>query len=106
MYARKSTFLVLTVLLFSSWSGMVSASPQGTDSIHSPDSDNYHFEKWTSLEFASEHLHQIRQTSGIIHSPYGSFDPLMDEYPTFGELNTGDYGYSDRPVFVLSLIHI
>ena len=101
MYARKSTFLVLTVLLFSSWSGMVSASPQGTDSIHSPDSDNYHFEKWTSLEFASEHLHQIRQTSGLIHSPYGSFDPLMDEYPTFGELNTGDYGYSDRPVFVI-----
>ena len=101
MYARKSTFLVLTVLLFSSWSGMVSASPQGTDSIHSPDSDNYHFEKWTSLEFASEHPHQIRQTSGLIHSPYGSFDPLMDEYPTFGELNTGDYGYSDRPVFVI-----
>ena len=53
------------------------------------------------LEFASEHPHQIRQTSGLIHSPYGSFDPLMDEYPTFGELNTGDYSYSDRPVFVI-----
>ena len=101
MYARKSTFLVLTVLLFSSWSGMVSASPQGTDSIQSPNHDNYHFEKWSPLEFASEHVHQIRQTSGLIHSPYGSFDPLMDEYPTFGAMNTGDYTYSDRPVFVI-----
>ncbi len=101
MYARKSTFLVLTVLLFSSWSGMVSASPQGTDLTHSPDSDNYHFEKWASLEFASGHVHQIKQTSGLIHSPYGSFDPLIDEYPTFGDLNTGDISYSDRPVFVI-----
>ena len=101
MYARKSTFLVLAVLLFSTWSGMVSASSQGTDSTHYQDSDNYYFEKWTSLEFPSEHAHQIRQTSGLIHSPYGSFDPLMDEYPTFGELNTGDYSYTDRPVFVI-----
>ena len=74
---------------------------QSADLTHSPNSDNYHFEKWTSLEFASEHVHQIKQTSGLIHSPYGSFDPLMDEYPTIGELNTGDYGYSDRPVFVI-----
>ena len=101
MYARKSTFLVLTVLLFSSWSGIVSASTQGTDSIQSPNPENYHFEKWSPLESASEHVHQIRQTSGLIHSPYGSFDPLMNEYPIFGGLNTGDYSYSDRPVFVI-----
>ena len=101
MYGRKSTFLVLTVLLFSSWSGMVSASPQSIDSINSQATDNHQFEKWSSLEFAQEHVHQIRQNSGLIHSPFGSFDPLMDEYPTFGELDTGDYLHSDRPVYLV-----
>ncbi|RCH77267.1 MAG: hypothetical protein DBX04_01125 [Candidatus Poseidoniales archaeon] len=101
MYARKSTFFVLTVLLISSWSGMVSASPSTIDSESSPDSNEYLGMKWSSLEFPLGHVHQIRESSGLIHSPYGSFDPLIDDAPILGELDTGEYSHSDRPVYAI-----
>ena len=101
MYARKSTFLVLTVLLISSWSGMVSASHSTIDSESSPDSNEYLGMKWSSLEFPLGHVHQIRESSGLIHSPYGSFDPLIDDAPILGELDTGEYSHSDRPVYAI-----
>ena len=101
MYARKSTFLVLAVLLISSWSGMVSASHSTIDSESSPDSNEYLGMKWSSLEFPLGHVHQIRESSGLIHSPYGSFDPLIDDAPILGELDTGEYSHSDRPVYAI-----
>ena len=101
MYARKSTFLVLTVLLISSWSGMVSATSPDTDSTSSSGSDVSPENKWSSLESPLPYVHQLRQTSGLIHSPYGSFDPLVHDAPVFGELDTGEYSQSDRPVYVI-----
>ncbi len=102
MYARNSTFLVLTVLLFSSWSGMVSASYTVTDVDFSDDTSKLSSDAdWSSLEMPIGHTHQIREISGLIHSPYGSFDPLVHPIPN-NEGIEGDNSYlSPRPVYVL-----
>ena len=83
MYARGTALVVLAILLFSSFSGMVSGSTiEGYDqSVDNSDQVSPDESNWTLFENPVGHLHQIKQSSGLIHSPFGSFDPLDQEIP-------------------------
>ena len=85
MYARNTAFVVLAVLLFSSFSGMVSGSVIESYEASDNNSDQASLDesKWNLFENPVGHPHNIKQSSGIIHSPFGSFDPLDQEIPTF-----------------------
>ena len=49
---------------------------------------------------ASSSTHQIKQSSGLIHSPYGSFDPILHPIP-LGPENIVDLHALDRTRFAL-----
>ena len=104
MYARGTALVVLAILLFSSFSGMVSGSTiEGYDqSVDNSDQVSPDESNWTLFENPVGHLHQIKQSSGLIHSPFGSFDPLDQEIPRF-EWDGGSIGadQSDRPVYII-----
>ena len=82
MTAVKSIFPILLILVFSSWSGAVSALSETTDSNTNSDyqviSEN---SKWSKLSVVSESDYKLNDFSGIIHSPFGNFDPLKDVMP-------------------------
>ena len=81
MYARNTAFVVLAVLLFSSFSGMVSGSVIESHEVSDNNSDQASLDesKWNLFENPVGHPHHTKQSSGIIHSPFGSFDPLDRE---------------------------
>ena len=78
MYARETPFLVITVLLFSSFSGMVSGSSFDVPERDSGQSDEESSQgpNWNAFEDPVGYIHQIKQSSELIISPFGSFDPL------------------------------
>ena len=51
--------------------------------IITPDQVSPDESKWNLFENPVGHPHHTKQSSGIIHSPFGSFDPLDQEIPTF-----------------------
>ena len=82
MTGVKSVFPILLVLILSSWSGTVSAFSESTDYSINSDyqvlSDN---SNWNKLSIVSESEYKLNDFSGIIHSPFGDFDPLKDVMP-------------------------
>ena len=82
MTAVKSIFPILLILILSSWSGAVSAFSETTESNINSDhqvlSEN---SKWSKLSIVSESDYELNDFSGIIHSPFGDFDPLKDPMP-------------------------
>ena len=104
MYARKTAFVVLAVLLFSSFSGMVSGSVIESHEVSgdNPDQGSLDESNWNLYENPVGHSHHIKQSSGIIHSPFGSFDPLDQEIPTF-EWKGSSIGadQSDRTIYIV-----
>ena len=89
------------MLLLSGWSiGVTSASNLNSqieseyDEMEEADSE---FKPFSS---ASSSTHQIKQSSGLIHSPYGSFDPILHPIP-LGPENIVDLHALDRTRFAL-----
>ena len=82
MTAVKSIFPILLILILSSWSGAVSALSETTKST-----EIYNFQdleeinKWGKLSVVSESNYELNHFTGIIHSPFGDFDPLVDPMP-------------------------
>ena len=82
MTAVKSIFPILLILILSSWSGAVSAFSETTES--NLDSDYQVLledSNWSKLSVVSESDYELNDFSGIIHSPFGDFDPLKDPMP-------------------------
>ena len=71
MYARNTALVVLAVLLFSSFSGMVSGSVIESYEASDNNSDQASLDesKWNLFENPVGHPHHTKQSSGIIHSP-------------------------------------
>ena len=107
MYARKTPFLVITVLLFSSFSGMVSGSSFDVPERDSGQSDEESSQgpNWNAFEDPVGYIHQIKQSSGLIHSPFGSFDPLDQEIPTFDWEGGSTEGIeSHMPIYIIQSV--
>ena len=82
MAAVKSIFPVLLILILSSWAGAVSAL---SDNSHYTDNlilnDDEKVSKWSKLSSAVKSDYSMNDFSGIIHSPFGNFDPLLEPMP-------------------------
>ena len=82
MTAVKSIFPILLILILSSWSGAVSALSETTKSTEiSNFQDPEEINKWGKLSVVSESNYELNHFTGIIHSPFGDFDPLVDPMP-------------------------
>ena len=82
MTAVKSIFPILLILILSSWSGAVSAFSETSESnINSDQQVLSENSKWSKLSIVSESDYELNDFSGIIHSPFGNFDPLKDPMP-------------------------
>ena len=77
----RSTALVLAALVLSTWSGALASasanSPSGSDSQGSSVPSQ---SEWSRID-ALEAYYPLRASSGLLHSPFGSFDPLRDPIP-------------------------
>ena len=56
--------------------------------------------KFQPFSSASHSIHQLKTTSGLIFSPYGSFDPILQPIPLSPE-NIVDFQALDRTRFAL-----
>ena len=82
MTAVKSIFPILLILIFSSWSGAVSAVSEDVISTENSDfQESPIISKWSKLSVVSESNYELNHFTGIIHSPFGNFDPLVDPMP-------------------------
>ena len=101
MNDRRLVLITLFMLVLSGWSiGVTSASAENGETaseyIESEEGDVL-FQPFSSV---SSSTHQLRLTSGLIHSPYGSFDPILQPMP-LGPENIFDYQALDRTRFAL-----
>lgn len=82
MTGSRLTVLVLSILFLSVWSGAVSASTDlSNQSQIEPNSENPHQQPFWQVAEPTQSHYELRQSTGIIHSPYGPFDPLVDPIP-------------------------
>jgi uncharacterized membrane protein len=68
--------------MLSVWSGVVSATADSPNTTH-PNANSEEIIQYPSWQVATPtgSYFELRQSSGIIHSPYGPFDPLFDPIP-------------------------
>ena len=89
------------MLLLSGWSiGVTSASNLNSQIGSEYDEMEETEPKFQPFSSASSSTHQIKQSSGFIHSPYGSFDPIQHPIP-LGPENIVDLHAIDRTRFAL-----
>ena len=89
------------MLLLSGWSIGVTSATSSNYQVGS----EYSGEKESEIKFqpfssASHSIHQLKTTSGLIFSPYGSFDPILQPIP-LGPENIVDFQALDRTRFAL-----
>ena len=89
------------MLLLSGWSIGVTSASNLNSQIGSEYDEMEEIEpKFQPFSSASSSTHQIKQSSGFIHSPYGSFDPIQHPIP-LGPENIVDLHALDRTRFAL-----
>ena len=98
MNARRKSVLALILLILSTWSGTVAADMH-TQYSESQTTSVWEGE-WALLDNAAESEYPLRESSGLIHSPLGTFDPLREEMPIGPDWLT-NYGQSSSPRMVL-----
>ena len=101
MNDRRMVVLTLVILMVSGWSaGLASAIPNGTvdDSQYAAsETAATHFGSFSNVQ---DSTYEMRLQSGIIHSPFGSFDPLAQPMP-IGPENLYDPAALERTRFAL-----
>ncbi len=82
MPATRTVLPVLLLLMFSSWSGAVLASNNDSESpsISIPNEAITDFQ-WSEISVDYESSYDLKKFSGLINSPFGDFDPLVDPIP-------------------------
>ncbi|MEE3318808.1 MAG: hypothetical protein VX182_03645, partial [Candidatus Thermoplasmatota archaeon] len=83
MTSVRSVITVLSVLLLSTWGGVMASASDvaGTPVSKIDDTASNEHHSWTSISLATASTYPLREASGVIHSPFGSFDPAVDMIP-------------------------
>ena len=90
MSTLRSVFPIFFILIFSSWSSVVVAFDNGSSNSNNVvDAENFEV-VWSEFSAVHESVYDVKSFSGLIHSPFGSFDPLQDPIP-LGPENLYDY---------------
>jgi len=82
MTRPRFVILILASLILSTWTGVLASASEASSL------DNYVREgdslapnsQWSRID-ASETYYPLRESSGLLHSPFGAFDPLNDPVP-------------------------
>ncbi len=92
-------FAVLLILLspISSTFSMETIDDERAQSMSSPTIEN----NWVVLHNPSIGNHPISETSGLIHSPFGKFDPLTESPPAGPWEKLGLSEYNDGRLFIV-----
>ena len=100
MAGQKSLFLVFSLVLLSPFTG--AASPQMVDADEeSHGQDTTHGNVWKTLSQPLHSFFQISEPSGMIHSPLGSFDPLVETLPEGPWEKSGLDSHSEGGMFLV-----
>lgn len=81
MKTIRHVFPILFILILSSWSSVVVALNSPSDDSTFSLSEDSSIPEWGQLSVGVESVYEVRNFSGIIHSPFGDFDPLTDVIP-------------------------
>ena len=82
MHGRRLVVLTLAMLLLSVWSsGLASAMESSTSSASQQADFKASSTLFDTFSNVHESTYELRSESGLIHSPYGSFDPLIHPLP-------------------------
>ena len=98
---KRLVHVVLIMLVLSGWgSGVASANSAVSDEL-TQNVDLYETESFPQkITSVVESSYILRESSGQIHSPYGSFDPLIQPMP-LGPENLYDSKALERTGFVI-----
>jgi len=82
MLRARSVILVLATLLLSTWTGVLASTSEGpsTNSDEGESASASPNSQWSQID-ASITSYPLREASGLLHSPFGSFDPLNAPIP-------------------------
>ena len=101
MNDRRLVLVTLVMLVLSGWSTGIASASATEDEVATQyadsTSENALFQAFSSV---IESTHELRRTSGLIHSPYGTFDPIEQPIP-LGPENLFDSAALERTRFAL-----
>ena len=82
MLRARSVILVLATLLLSTWTGVLASTSEdsSTNSDEGESTSATLNSQWSQID-ASITPYPLREASGLLHSPFGSFDPLDAPIP-------------------------
>ena len=82
MNGSRPTILILSALMLAAWSGAISGASEITNQTQSDFTPDRYSDQtsWLVAEPTQSH-YELRQSTGMIYSPYGPFDPLIDPIP-------------------------
>ena len=81
MTTTKSVCPVITLFLLSTFAHSFSLEPEFEENSFSQYSDVSNEKNWVMFENPISSDYQISESSGRIHSPFGIFDPLVEDLP-------------------------
>tara|TARA_B100000676_G_scaffold295303_1_gene334348 strand:- start:195 stop:4955 length:4761 start_codon:yes stop_codon:yes gene_type:complete len=100
MTSSKAIYFAVLLILLSPISSMISTGDidqERTRSMSSPTIEN----NWVVLHNPSIGVHPISEASGLIHTPFGKFDPLTELPPAGPWENIGLSEYNDGRLFIV-----
>ena len=97
MSPSKSAMLIVALIIFSPFSVFTEASISDSNYLEITDSENYDG-NWFVIQNATLNTYALSESSGYIHSPLGSFDPLE------GFIPLGPENFIDFNAFLKSLL--
>lgn len=101
MNDRRLVLVTLVILVMSGWStGIVTAASTSGQSASQHNDFNTDGPLFLAFPDVSESTHELRSQSGLIHSPFGSFDPLYQPMP-LGPENLYDPAALERTRFAI-----
>ena len=100
MTSAKSIYFAVSLILLSPISykiSMESIDEERIQSMSSPITEN----NWVVLHNPSIGNHPISESSGLIHSPFGQFDPLTESTPAGPWEKIGLSEFNDGRLFIV-----
>ena len=89
MTSHKQVCLAVTLFLFSTFSHSIPLEPVYVEKAFSLSDEDSNANKWTMFQNPSPSDYPVFESSGLIHTPFGTIDPLYSELPVGPWQKTG-----------------
>ena len=104
MYARRKTLLSIFLLLVSAWSGSAVAEIRDAESSSLDVPSSEWSGQWSLLSHADLFEYQIRESSGLIFSPFGNFDPSKEPLPMGPDWLRNTANPNNSPILIIQSV--